>query len=240
MPALTDTVLLALSQIAELASRLDALHGRTLKTIARLQADVETRKKEIASRWKAAPGLAAGDLARFAQNETVAAVRQIRDNAVQELDKLLKDSGAPHAQLIGQRQFYDSPAKVLARAALGDPKRTEYLQQLQHAGPAELGSMAQLAVSTQNIPLAAAVLSLLDKMPTKERPHGPAEFAHAMQLDDYLKAQEWIKLGDLRLQGILVAIRAWNSGRGNPLDTVQLALREQAIDKDILEGDDDE
>lgn len=83
-----------------------------------------------------------GDLARFAETETVAAVREIKDNSKAELDKIMKEAGAPHAQLVGQRHFYDSPAKVLARAALGDPKRTEYLQQLQHAGPAELGPMA--------------------------------------------------------------------------------------------------
>src|SRR5690606_16707954 len=117
-----------------------------------------------------------------------------------------------------------SPAKVLSRAALGDPKRTEYINQLAYAGPAELGHMAQVAVATQNVALAAAVLSLLDRMPSKDRPFGPVDLASAMKLDDYLKVQEYIKLGDARLQGILVAIRTWNQGKSNPLNTVQLAL----------------
>ncbi|KXG17004.1 hypothetical protein LT17_01591 [Pseudomonas aeruginosa] len=97
--------------------------------------------------------------------------------------------------------------------------------------------MAQVAVSTQNVPLAAAVLSLLDRMPTKDRPHGPAEFALAMQMPDYLKVNEFIKLGDLRLQGILVSIRAFRSGKSNPLNTVALGLREKAIDRGVI-GDD--
>lgn len=230
--------LLSPQQIGELASNLDAIHTRALKAIQRLQSDIDARKAEIANRWKSA-GIDPADKARIAQSETVAAVRQIKDNSAKELDKLLKDAGAPHAQLVSQRDFYSSPAKVLSRAALGDPKRTEYINQLAYAGPAELGHMAQVAVATQNVALAAAVLSLLDRMPSKDRPFGPVELASAMKLDDYLKVQEYIKLGDARLQGILVAIRTWNQGKSNPLNTVQLALREQGIDHDLIGGGDE-
>lgn len=236
---LSDTQLLSPQQIGELASNLDAIHTRVLKAIERLNKDVAAKKAEIASRWKNNPGLSAGELARFAQHETLAATGQIRDNSKAELDKLLKEAGAPHTRLIEQRPFYDSPTKVLARAALGDPKRTEYLQQLQHAGPAELSHMGQVAVSTRNVALGSAVLSLIDRVPTKDRPFGPVELATAMKLDDYLKVSEYLKLGDARLQGILVAIRAWNAGRSNPLSTVSLAIRERQIDKSLV-GDGDE
>jgi len=237
---LSDTPLLSTQQIGELASTLDLLHKRTLAAIKRLNKDIAARKQQIAARWKSASGIGGADVARFAEHETVATVREIKDNSKAELDKIIKDAGAPHTQLIGQRQFYDSPAKVLARAALGDPKRTEYLQQLQHAGPAELGHMAQVAVGTRNVALASAVLSLIDRLPTKDRPVGPVELATAMKQDDFLKVHEYIKLGDTRLQGILVAIRAWNSGKSNPLSSVQLAMREQEIDHDLIGGEGDD
>lgn len=236
---LTDTPLLNTQQIGELASSLDAIHSRVLKAIERLNKDVAAKKAEIASRWKNSSGFSGADVARFAQTETLAAIGQIKDNSRAELDGLLKQAGAPHAQLVAQRPFYDSPAKVLSRAALGDPKRTEYLQQLQHAGAAELGHMAQVAVGTKNVALASAVLSLLDKMPSKDRPVGPAELAVAMKMEDYEKVREYIKLGDARLQGILVAVRTWQSGRSNPLNTVSLAMREQEIDHALIGGDDD-
>lgn len=231
---LSDTPLLSTQQIGELASTLDLLHKRTLAAIERLNKDIATRKQQIASRWKSAPGLSAGDLARFAEQETLATIREIKDNSKAELDKIIKDAGAPHARLIAQRQFYDSPVKVLSRAALGDERRTAYLQQLAYAGPAELAHLAQVAVSTSNVPLAAALLSLLDRMPTKDRPVGPAELAHAMKMDDFVKVGEYIKIGDARLQGIIVAVRAWNAGKSNPLDTVQLALREQSLDRGVF------
>ncbi len=235
---LTDTPLLNTQQIGELASSLDALHTRVLKAIERLNKDVAAKKAEVAARWKNSSGFSGADVARFEQTETLAAIGQIKDNSRAELDGLLKQAGAPHAQLVAQRPFYDSPAKVLSRAALGDPKRTEYLQQLQHAGPAELGHMAQVAAGTKNVQLASAVLSLLDKMPSKDRPVGPAELAVAMKLEDYEKVREYIKLGDARLQGILVAVRTWQSGRSNPLNTVSLAMREQEIDHALIGGGD--
>ena len=236
---LNTSPLLSTQQIGELASNLDLLHKRTLTTIERLQKDIDTRKAQITARWKHATGLSSAEVTRFAQSETLATIREIKNNARDELDKIIKEAGVPHTQLAEQRQFYNSPAKVLARAALGDPKRTEYVQQLQYAGPAELGHMAQVAVSTSNIALAAAVLSLIDRMPSKDRPVGQAELASAMQLEDYRKVEEYIKLGDARVQGILVAIRVWNSSKSNPVDTVQLALREQQIDHKLIGGNDE-
>ena len=78
------------------------------------------------------------------------------------------------------------------------------------------------------------------RMPSKDRPVGPVELATAMRQDDFLKVQEYIKLGDARLQGILVAIRAWNAGKSNPLSSVQLAMRERDIDHDLIGGDGDD
>lgn len=230
---LTDTPLLSPPKLGELASSLDALHTRVLKAIERLNRDVAAKKAEIANRWKSA-GIDPADRARIAQTETLAAVRLIKDNSGAELDRMLKDAGPAHAQLVAQRPYYDSPVKVLSRAALGDARRTAYLQQLVNAGPAELGHMAQVAVGTKNEALAAAVLSRLDALPTKDRPVSPQALASAMQLDDYAKVREYLKIGDARLQGIVLAVRAWNQGRSNPLSTVALALREQAIDADVL------
>ncbi|HHA2511888.1 hypothetical protein [Stenotrophomonas maltophilia] len=237
---LSDTPLLSTQQIGELASTLDLLHKRTLAAIERLNKDIATRKQQIVARWKSISGTGMADVARFAEHETLASVREIKDNSKAELDKIMKEAGAPHAQLVAQRQFYDSPVKVLARAALGDPKRTEYFQQLQHAGPAELGHMAQVAVGTRNVALGSAVLSLIDRMPSKDRPVGSVELATAMRQDDFLKVQEYIKLGDARLQGIMIAIRAWHAGRSNPLGSVQLAMREREIDHDLIGGESDD
>jgi hypothetical protein len=230
---LTQTPLLSPQQIGELASSMDAIHTRVLKTIERLQKDVDAKKTEVANRWKAA-GISMDERARYAERETAAIIRQIQDNSRAELNRFYKEAGPVHAQLEAQRPYYDSPVKVLSRTGLGTSQRTAYLQQLVYAGPGELGHMAQVAVGTKNVPLAAAVLSLLDAKPTKERPMSAAALASAMQLEEYTKVQEYFKIGEARLQGIVLAMRTWMHGKSNPINTVSLALRTHDIDFSVL------
>ncbi len=109
---LNQTPILSPSQIGELASQLDSIHTKTLKAVERLNKDIATRKSEIANRWKQS-GISDSDQQRYAESETVAAIGQIKDTASKELDALLKQAGAPHEQIVAQRQFYDSPVKVL-------------------------------------------------------------------------------------------------------------------------------
>lgn len=239
---LTNTPFLTVSQIGELASSLDALHGRVLGKIERLQEDIDIRKKAAADRWKLVD-LSTAERNRFAEKETFAIIGQIKDAAADEIDAFYKQAGALYHPLMAQKIYYESPVKVLAREALGDESRTAYLQQLSVAGPAELAHFGQLAVGTKNNALGAAVLSRLDALPMKERPFTPSEFASAMELDTYIKVREYLKIGELRLQGIILAIRTWKQGRSNPINTVSLALRSQQLDMkvlDSLEGDGDE
>jgi hypothetical protein len=51
-----------------------------------------------------------------------------------------------------------------------------------------------------------------------------------MELPEYAKVNEYLKLAEARLQGIIVAIRTWRQGRANPLNTLSLALREKEIE----------
>ncbi|EMD99747.1 MULTISPECIES: hypothetical protein [Stutzerimonas stutzeri subgroup] len=238
---LVQTPFLTVSEIGELASGLDSLHGRVLKTIERLQSDVDARKAAIAERWKLVDlNLTTAERNRFAEQETSAAIGQIRDAATDEVDAFYKQAGALYNPLVAQRLYYESPVKVLAREALGDERRSAYLQQLSLAGPAELAHFGQFAVGTKNKALGAAVLSRLDALPMKERPFTPNEFATAMELDAYIKAREYLKIGELRFQGLIVAIRTWKQGRSNPINTLSLALRSQQLDMNVLDSLEDD
>ncbi|PBQ14311.1 hypothetical protein CCL09_22430 [Pseudomonas congelans] len=55
-----------------------------------------------------------------------------------------------------------------------------------------------------------------------------------MRPEAFLKVQEYIKIAETRFQGVVIAIRAWNSGRKNPLSTVSLALRQGELDEQLL------
>ena len=212
------------------------MHTRTLKTIERLQKDVAARKLQAANRWNGSAHLMSEqDRKRIEANEVHGAIVEIQRAAEKDLDALLKEAGASSEKAISQRRFYDSPVKTLNRLTLGDPKRSEYMRQVESIGPAELTHLAQFAVSTGNLPLAAAIVSRLDVMAVKDRPFTPVELAAAMRMEEHLKGNEAIKIVDVRLQSILVAIRAWKSGKSNPLNTVDLALRNKEIDASILD-----
>lgn len=227
---------LSASQLVEQAGLLDSVHQRTIKCIARLQGDVDKRKAAIASRWSGSHGLDASDVSRISANEERAAILEIRAAADSELDGLMKEAGAASASLVGCRAFYDSPVKVLNRMTLGNPKRSEFQRQLETVGPAELHHLAQYAVSTKNAELAAAIVTKLDSMPTGQRPFGAATLAQAMQLDEYHRGSQAIKIGDQALQRVVIAIRAWRTGKGNPLNTVNLALKGKDLDMSVLDA----
>ncbi|GAB6141172.1 hypothetical protein JCM14076_19010 [Methylosoma difficile] len=221
-------------QIHEASMVLDAQHTGFLKVIERLNKDVAAKKLEISSRWKANEFMTPADAARYASNETSAAILKIRQTSKDELDKLFKEAGPAYNNLISQKPFYDSPVKVLSRIGLGSVERSRYLEQLEYAGPFELAHMGQFAVSTKDETLGAVVLSLLERIPNKDKPFGPAEFAVAMNPEDYKKVQGYIAVGEARIQGIVLAYRTWTMGKSNPLDTVGLALRMNRIDDGIL------
>jgi hypothetical protein len=216
---------------------LDSVHTRTIKCIARLQSDVDKRKAAIASRWSGGHhGMAPQDVSRIVANEERAAILEIRAAAEKELDGLLKEAGASSAPLLACRTFYDSPVKVLNRLTLGDAKRSEYQRQIDSVGPAELFHLAQFAISTKNAPLAAAIVTKLDSMPTAQRPFGAATIAAAMSLDEYHRGSQAIKIGDQALQRTVIAIRTWRAGKGNPLNTVALAIKGKDLDMSVLDA----
>jgi len=229
---LTHTPLLTPQQIGELTSSLDNTHAKVLKAIDRLNKDIATKKSAIASRWENVP-IDKGDRTRIEQREWLLEMDAIRNNSKGELDRLFKEAGAAYYQIIPQRLYYDSPVKVLSRQGLGDARRTDYTIQLQHAGPAEIASMGQLAIGSGNSTLAAVVLSRLDAMPVNHRPFGAHHLA-ANVVTDFAKVNEYLKLAEVRFQGVVLAIRAWSSGVANPINTISLALRERQLDKKIL------
>lgn len=85
---------------------------------------------------------------------------------------------AEHATFL--LQMFASPAQALGRVALGDTRRTQIQLQLTGAGPVELESAAALAVTTRDVVMAAAIVTVVDRLPSKDRPFSVNEFATIM------------------------------------------------------------
>lgn len=221
---------LSVKEIGDLTSALDATHTRTIKTIARLQNDIDAQKASIANRWKTAH-IDQRDSTRIQAQELKAVILEIRKNSEKELDGLFREAGASHAKIVAQRMFYESPVRTLARAGLGSQKRSDYLQQLQGAGSSEVAHMAQLAVSTRDTSLAAALLTILDGFQKANRPFTTQYFAEAFGHEEFLKVREYLKIAEHRFQGTVIAVRTWLADKANPLHSVGLALMGRTLDE---------
>ncbi|WP_460455900.1 hypothetical protein [Arenimonas alkanexedens] len=230
-----DRPFLGAKELLEAASAIDAIHSRTIKAIERLERDVATRKAEISNRWKTA-SISSNDRRRIEAEEIRVATLTIRQNAERELDGLLKDAGATHAKATGQKPFYASPVLTLNRLTLGDLRRSAYQEQVAAIGPAEASHLGQWAVSTSNLPLAAALVTRVDAMPAASRPFNGVGLAEAMRLDEHNKAVEALKIIAARFQGVVIAIRAWKAAKANPMDTVSLSLLARTLDKKLLDS----
>lgn len=225
---------LSVQEIGELTSSLDATHTRTIKAIERLQKDIDSQKAAIANRWKTAQ-IGENYKRDIQGQENRAALLTIRKNSEKELNDLFLEAGASHRKIAEQRAFYDSPVKTLARAGLGDPKRSDYLRQLKGAGAAEVAHMAQFAVSTRNVTLAAALLTVLDGFQTANRPFTAHHLADSFAHDDFVKVREYMKIAEHRFQGTVIAVRTWLADKANPLHTVSLALMGRTLDESVLD-----
>lgn len=226
---LFPTPFLNVSQIGELASGLDLIHGRVLKVIERLQKDVETRKAEIASRWKQMD-VDDADRRRFISQENGKAIVIIRENARKELDGLLKEAGAAYHRIADQKPYYASRILVLNRQGLGTEKRAQYERTAEKARSVSLAGLMQLAIGTSDLVLAAALVQENDSRRESDRGFDTLEGLKQIKLEEYEKAQEYIRLSDVRFQAVVLAIRTWSMGKSNPLETVTLALRKRELE----------
>lgn len=165
------------------------------------------------------------------RNNIVPASKASRDDLLSQLAKL-----ATEARFL--LSVCQSPAQMLGRVALGDTKRTSYQQQLTGAGPVELESAAALAVSSGDVVLAAAVVTVIDRMPVHRRPFPVAAFAERMWGEQFRDVSG-------RLHGILLAERRavaadneFVRGKGDALMNLSNTLAERALA--AATGDDDE
>ncbi|MGE0420735.1 MAG: hypothetical protein AB7O88_00645 [Reyranellaceae bacterium] len=224
---------LNLRELTEASVAVVRIHGRVAKAIARLNAEVAAKRDEISNRWKRLEGVTPADRQRMAERETAAAVSTIRENCEKELIGLMREVVEAERRVTAQEFFYDSPVKLLARLELGTAARSNYLAQLQAAGPVEVAHLGQYAASIKEKALGAAVLSVLDAMPTTERPFTAVSLAESIVGGDFKQAREAIRVARNRTQEAVIAIRSFRAARNSPLASVRMAVSRLSEDGSI-------
>jgi len=210
-----------LVNLAEYAARRADKFGAT---IASLEAGIAARADEASLSAKAAgfpPDLqkqAAMQTAAKARAEVTQASDDARWTTLRELD-------AAAESLALTATLYASPVVVLSRQGLGSPERSAYLEQVRDAGPSELANLAAFAVASKNRALGAALVSVIDAMPSKSRPFSAHDLADKLVGEEQRAVMASVEAVRTAYQRALVANRNFQNNRTNPIDKVKLALR---------------
>ena len=232
---LTGANFLSLQELGELAARLDVLHDKTIKAIDRLQGEVEAQKTRIANHWRGVAALGPADRGRVMAEQASEAIRAIRQNAKPELDGIMRAAGASYGPLVGQRPYWASRAVVLNRQGLGTMRRSELEETAGRARQVGLAGLAQLAIGTGDLVLAAVVVNENDRRRDAERAFSTAEFLSLLPgLDDFDKARQYMLIGENRMNAIALAIRTWQMARPAPVSTISLAYAKMGEDGAIV------
>lgn len=177
----------------------------------------------------------------FAKKAAANKISQLRRNLVSsseaERAAMLKGLKAYADEAAAIEAICMTPAMMLGRVALGDPKRTQYMQQLEGAGPVEMETAARQAIMTGDLVLACAIATVVDRRPKDRRPFTVLAFAERVIGPTWERVNAKLEGVQLAFKSALAADREFVRGKADPLMNLSLALSQKAIAE--AEADDD-
>ena len=219
---ITAGKLLPKAELIDLAAYAAKRAEKLGQTIANLTAGIEARAADVAQSLASAgfdsrSQMEAADKARAkVRQEIITASSDARWAEIKTI--VAAADGLALTELL-----FASPQAVLPRAGLGDTRRTDLMQQVAGAGPAEVRQLAMLAVATKDVVLGAAIQSVNDRLPRRDRPISSAELAQALVGEETRAVQSAIAAIKHAAQSALNMNREFQSRKVRPLDRLKLA-----------------
>ncbi len=190
----------------------------------------------------------ADELIKFSSPEDRAAARNFaKKNAANKAAnihrQLIASSEADRAAMLGAlkkladeaaaiQTVYTSPVQMLGRVALGDPRRTNLIHQLEGAGPVELETAARTAVMSGDMVLASAIITVIDR-----RPFPPADLATRVIGEVWKRVSAKLDGVQLAYKSATAADREFVRGKADPIANLGLQLSQRAIDEAAGDGE---
>lgn len=168
---------------------------------------------------------------KAAANKAINLHRELIANSEADRAAMLKGLKAHADEAAAIQAVCMSPAMVLGRIALGDPKRTQYQSQLEGAGPVELETAARQAIMSGDMVLAAAVATVVDRRPKDRRPFTVNDFAERMMGALWKTMNTKLDGVQLAYKTAVAADREFVRGKADSLTNLSLALSRQAINQ---------
>ena len=166
---------------------------------------------------------------RNAANKAANIHRQLIASSEAERAAMLKGLQAYAAEAAAIQAVYTSPATMLGRVGLGDPKRTQYQLQLEGAGPVEMETAARTAIMTGDLVLGAAIATVIDRRPKDRRPFAVQAFAERVVGEVWKRMTAKLEGVQLAYKSAVAADREFVRGKADGITNLSLALSRQAI-----------
>lgn len=177
---------------------------------------------------------------KAAANKAVNIHRQLIANSETERTAMLKALKGYADEAAAIQAVCASPAMLLGRVALGDPKRTQYMQQLGEGGPLELETAARQAIMTGDIVLAAAIMTVIDRRPKDRRPFTVQAFAERVMGEVWKRANTKLEGVQLAYKTAVAADREFVRGKADGITNLSLALSRMAMHEAAADDDDEQ
>lgn len=127
-------------------------------------------------------------------------------------------------QVRSAEAFYRSPVQMLMRETLGNERRSRIQQQIEHSGPVELASLAELAAATKDKELAAALCGRVHGMKRADRPFDAGELADVMFGEQHRELNQALVEAERRVLEALNADQEFETGKPNAQRSLQIAM----------------
>lgn len=225
-----------IDRLAARATELATAFGARIESIQKQFAEARDRFSREAEEVVSETDPSNRTVARqFAKQQEASRIAKFRINIEQSSRPQRQELLRPFAKLAADAEFLlslnQSPTQSLGRVALGETKRTNYQVQLEGAGPVELESAAVTAIATNDLPLAAAIVTVVDRRPRDRRPFSASEFAERVWSAQHAEVTAKLKGVIHAYKSAMAADREFARGKADPLTNLSLALSQRSIDE---------
>ncbi|WP_447734788.1 hypothetical protein [Rhodanobacter soli] len=178
---------------------------------------------------------------QFAKKQEASRIVKMRTSLVESTRREREELLNILAKYANEAEFlstlHQSPTQILGRVGLGDTKRTQYQMQLEGAGPVELETAARTAITTHDLLLAAAIVTVIDRRPADRRPFAANDFATRIFGAEFEKVSTQLAGIQLAYKTAIAANNEFVRGRADPMSNLSNALAARAIAE--ASGEDD-
>ncbi len=212
------------AELTDLADQTNRLSSDFNKCLERNHAQLAKRKIEIEDAADQMRFRNKADRDKHVRRAVSDARREIVNSSEEERIGILRQLQEAERRATLAEILFPGPVPMLGAHGLGDPKRTELEAQLRNARPATLKNYANHAIANKDKMLGAALLGVIDRMPSDKRPFSAQQLAEQLIGDAFRQTQTAIHATKNRFQEAINADRAFRNGRNNPVAKVQEAL----------------